>query len=291
MKKINLVVLLIAMFAVSQSAISDESGKFEVHPTAWTQLDLKGVDKDLGSKIAAQITANPKSAAELVTALIAANPDHVEAITAAAIVTLDAKFAASITAAAVNASPGAAAVITAAAVNAAPGSAGDIAKAAVGAAPASSAVTITSAAVRALPSAAAVIVKSAVSAQPSLASAITTAAVNVVPQSASSIVVAVVGLINTSANRNAFESESTTSNTSVKVNVISTALQNTLQGCTDDQCKIKAAVTAVKQGGNSPDLATLAGVVINTVIASSPTKDPGLEENLTKELKTPVSPT
>lgn len=288
MKKNKLVVFAIVMLAMSQPAVSEESQRLEVHPTAWTQLNLKGVDKDLGSKIAAQITANPKNAADLVAALVAANPDHADAITSAAIVTLDSKFAAGITAAAVNAAPGSAAAITAAAVSAAPSSAGDIAKAAVSAAP-SSAVTITSAAVRALPSAAAVITKAAVSGAPTLASAITTAAVNVVPQSASAIVVAVVGLINNSAERNFSQSESTAANSSVKQNVITTALENTLKECTDNQCKINAAVTAVKQGGNSPDLASLAGAVINTVISNSP-KDSNLQQNLVNQLNTLASP-
>lgn len=291
MKKNKLVIFAIAimgMLVLSQSAVSVETGKLEVHPTAWTRLELKGAAKDLGSKIAAQITANPKNAAALVAALVAANPDHADAITAAAVVTLDTSFAASITAAAVNASPSSAAAITAAAISAAPSSAANIAKAAVSASP-SSAVTITAAAVRALPSAAAAITKATVSASPTLASAITTAAVSVVPQSASAIVVAVVGLISNSAERNFSQSEATTANSSVKQNVITTALENTIKGCTDDQCKINAAVTAVKQGGNSPDLAALAGAVINTVISNSP-KDPNLEQNLAKELKVSASP-
>jgi filamentous hemagglutinin family protein len=62
--------------------------RIEVHPTAWTQLELKGADKDLASKIAAQITANPANAAALVKALVAANPEHAEAIKASAKVTL-----------------------------------------------------------------------------------------------------------------------------------------------------------------------------------------------------------
>lgn len=92
MKRIKSVIFAIVMLALSQPAVSEESQRQEVHPTDWTQLDLKGADKDLGSKIAAQITANPKNAA--------------------AFITLDSKFAAGITAAAVSAAPSLASAIT-----------------------------------------------------------------------------------------------------------------------------------------------------------------------------------
>lgn len=275
MKKNKLIIFTIAMLAISQAQSepavpgiggrslgagrSSGSQTIEVHPTAWTQLELKGADKDLGSKIAAQITANPANAAALVEALIRANPEHAEAIAQAALVTLDVKSAAVITAAAVSAAP-------------------------------SSAAAITKAAVTIVPSSAAAITKAAVNAAPSLAVAITTAAVSAAPQASSAIVVAVVGLINNSAERNFSQSESTTSNTAVKQNIITAVLENTLQGCKDDQCKVDAAVQAVKQGGNSPDLAaTLAGEIIKTVIANNPDNSK-LEQALTKEIKTPASP-
>lgn len=292
MKKIKLAISTIAMMGMlvmSQSAVSEEGVKLEVHPTAWNQLGLKGADKDLGSKIAAQITANPKNAAALVAALIAANPDHAEAIAAAALVTLDVSFASAITAAAVNAAPSSAAAITKAAVTAAPSSAVAITKAAVTAAP-NSAAAITTAAVTAAPNSAAAITTAAVNAAPSSAQTITMAAVNVVPQATSTIVIAVVGLINASANPSfsgSSGSESTTANSALKQNIITTVLENTLKGCGSEQCKIDAAVAAVSQGGNSPDLAaSLAGEVIKTVIVNNP----NLEQILTKELATPASP-
>jgi len=115
------VVSLLAVFLLGsfQGVMAQE--RIEVHPTAWTQLALKGADKDLASKIAAQITANPKDAAVLVKALVAANPEHAAAIVSSAIVTLDVGLITSgIVAAAVSAAPSQAAAITSAAVAAAP---------------------------------------------------------------------------------------------------------------------------------------------------------------------------
>lgn len=261
--KINkLVIFTIAMLAISQAQSEPAmpgSQTIEVHPTAWVKLELKGADKDLASKIAAQITANPKNAARLVAALIAANPDHATAITTAALVTLDAKSAPMITATAVNAAP-------------------------------NSAAAITKAAVAALPNSAAAITTAAVNAAPSFAQAITMAAVSAAPQATSNIVTAVVGLITASANRNFSEpagSESTTSNSAIKRNIITSDLENKLKECSSNQCKIDAAVAAVNQGGNSPDLvASIAGEVIKTVITSNP----NLEQTLTLELKNTASP-
>jgi len=87
MKRNKLVVFAIVMLTLtlSQPAVSEKSPKPEGYPTAWTQFNLKGVDKDLASKIAAQITATPKNAADLVAALVTAKPDHAEAITTVAI--------------------------------------------------------------------------------------------------------------------------------------------------------------------------------------------------------------
>ncbi|HZW26312.1 MAG TPA: hypothetical protein VFF26_12580 [Gallionella sp.] len=143
--KKNVVALLtVVLLGCTQSAMA-QSNRIEVHPTAWTQLELKGTDKDLASRIAAQITANPANADALVKALVAANPEHAEAIVSSAIVTLDAGSTSRIVAAAVAAAPSRAAAITSTAVKAAPSQAAAITSAAVAAAP-SQAVTITVAA-------------------------------------------------------------------------------------------------------------------------------------------------
>jgi len=147
--KKNVVVLLtVAMLCCMQGAMA-QSTRIAVHPTAWTQLGLKGVDKDLASRIAAQITANPVNAEALVKALVAANPEHAAAIVSSAIATLDAGSASRIVAAAVTAAPSQAAAITSAAVKAAPAQAAAIVSAAVLAAP-SQAVPITVAALGAV---------------------------------------------------------------------------------------------------------------------------------------------
>lgn len=149
--KKNLVALLtVAMLGCMQGAMAQES-RIEVHPTAWTQLELKGVDKDLASKIAAQITANPNNAEALVKALVAANPEHAAAIVSSAIVTLDVGGSTSrIVAAAVTAAPSQAAAITSTAMKVAPAQAATIVSAAVQAAP-TQAVPITVAALGATP--------------------------------------------------------------------------------------------------------------------------------------------
>lgn len=79
--------LAVALLGGIQGAMAEQA-RIELHPTAWTQLNLKGADKELASKIAAQITANPANAEALVSALVAANPEHAAAIVRAAIVTL-----------------------------------------------------------------------------------------------------------------------------------------------------------------------------------------------------------
>lgn len=205
----------------SRQVMSVGGERIEVHPTAWTQLELKGVDKNLGSKIAAQITANPKNATALVAALIAANPDHAEAITAAAIVTLDSHFAAAITNAAVAALPTSAVAITKAAINVAPKSVAEITAAAVKAAP-------------------------------SQIERITTAAVTVAPQLAGQIVREVVGLAVIVPPVVAPHSESSVNNTSVRQTVIISALDTTLKSCSTDQCRNDAVDTALKQLTTSP---------------------------------------
>jgi len=143
--KKNMVALLaVVLLGCVQGAMA-QSSRIEVHPTAWTQLELKGADKDLASRIAAQITSNPANAEALVKALVAANPEHAEAIVSSAIVTLDAGSTSKIVAAAVAAAPSKAAAITSTAVKTAPAQAATIVSAAVAAAP-SQAVTITVAA-------------------------------------------------------------------------------------------------------------------------------------------------
>ena len=144
--KKNMVALLTVVLLGCAHGAMAQSNRIEVHPTAWTQLELKGVDKDLASKIAAQITANPNNAEALVKALVAANPEHAAAIVSSAIVTLDVGSGISgIVAAAVTAAPSQAAAITSTAVKAAPAQAATIVSAAVKAAP-SQAVPITVAA-------------------------------------------------------------------------------------------------------------------------------------------------
>ncbi len=143
-KKIAVVLWGVALLGCVQGAMA-EAG-IEVHPTAWAQLELEGPDKDMASKIAAQITANPGNATALVKALAAANPDHATAIVASAIATLNGGSSMStIIAAAVTAAPSQAEAITATAVKAAPSQVTMIVSAAVAAAP-SKAVAITVAA-------------------------------------------------------------------------------------------------------------------------------------------------
>lgn len=167
-----------------------------------------------------------------------------------------------ITKAFVAANPNAAAAITYAVAKVFPDRAVNIVTTAIAAAPSTATTAIT---------------KAAVTAVPAEMSKITVAAVAAAPQLAAAIVTVVVGVAIIAPNHSFGGSESTTSNSSVKQNSITSALENTLKGCTNDQCKIAAAVAAVNQGGASPDLtASLAGEIIKTVIATNP--------NLNKEV-------
>lgn len=148
---------------------------------------------------------------------------------------------------------------------------------------------IVAAAISAMPSASAAITMAAVTAVPADTAKITAAAVTAAPQLAKAIVTAVVGVVIISPNHEFTESESTTSNSSVKQNSITDALATTIKACTNDQCKIAAAVVAVNQGGDSPDLVgSLAGEIIKTVIATNPK----LQEKIVDviEHKKPASP-
>ncbi len=151
------------------------------------------------------------------------------------------------------------------------------------------ALIIVTAAIAAAPSASAAITKATVTAAPADIAKITAAAVAAAPQSASAIVTAVVGMVIASPSRGFTESESTTSSSAVKQNSITNALENSLKDCTNDQCIIAAAVSAVNQGGNSPDLAgSLAGQIIRIVVAANP----GLQSRVIEivENRPPVSP-
>jgi hypothetical protein len=151
------------------------------------------------------------------------------------------------------------------------------------------AVAITYAVAKLFPDRAVKIVTTAIAAAPDEMAKITTAAVAAAPQLAGAIIKAVVGVAVISPSHVFVQSESVVNNSAVKQNVIVSALENTLKNCTNDQCKIAAAVLAMSQGASSPDLAgSLAGEIIRTVI----TINPQLQAEIIKivENKQPASP-
>lgn len=179
-----------------------------------------------------------------------------------------------ITKAFVAANPNAAAAIAYAVAKVFPESAVKIVTTAIAAAPSTSTTAIT---------------KAAVIAAPAEMAKITAAAVAAAPQLASDIVKVVVGVAVISPSHVFAQSESTTSNSAVKQNAITNALESTLKSCTDDSCKIAAAVAAMSQGGSSPDLAgSLAGEIIRAVIAINPNLQTEIIDIV--ENKKPVSP-
>lgn len=86
--RILTIAVLAGLLALAHSHAASNN-RFEVKPEAWSKLKYDSEKaRELGQKIANQITVDPENAAALVAALVKENSDYAADIIAAAVVTL-----------------------------------------------------------------------------------------------------------------------------------------------------------------------------------------------------------